>query len=93
MERMRRNSKSFCSHSQVSVLTTHDQAADGSGSTSLKVRLELHQCHCIDVSPEDQGHAPYFWPNLPAVVSSVSEAQRFLAALVFHSYGPHWNGF
>jgi hypothetical protein len=49
MERMRRNSKSFYSHSQMSVLTTYDKAADGSSSNSPKDRLELHQCHCTNV--------------------------------------------
>lgn len=34
-------------------------------------------CSC---SPEDLGRAPYFWPKLLAVVSSVSGAQLSLAA-------------
>lgn len=58
-------------------------------NVTVPMCLKLSPHSSFSCSPEDQGHAPCFWPNLPAVVSSVSEARRFLAALAVYSFGPH----
>lgn len=68
------------------------QKSDLSSSNAIVAMWKLSPCLSFSCAPEDQGHAPYFWPNLPAVVSSVSEAQQLLAALVFYSLVPRWNG-